>query len=522
MEIDYSLYLVTGRNLIPDGITYEDSLEQALKGGVTVVQVREKTADTGEFLEVARATKKLCEKYKVPLIINDRIDIALAVEADGVHLGQTDMPIKVARKLLPANAIIGISCNTGEEVEKAVSAGADYVGIGPVCATSTKQVTSPLLGPRNLGDILVALENTNVKSVAIGGIKSTNATRILFGSIMTSGKSLDGLAVVSDIVASPEPLIAAKRLKDAVSYFKASRTKFSSLDSYTTESLKGSVGEALRYVREVSPLVHQITNVVVTTQSANATIALGASPIMATSPEEMEDLARIPGGLLINFGTLTSLEGMIVAGQHANQNKKPVVFDPVGVGATSFRKRTAAELLNAWQATVIKGNAGEIGALSNSSEVQSKGVDSTGSGFTDPASTVRSLALRERCVVGMTGAVDWVSDGKHVVRLGNGHPLLGEITGSGCMVGTSVATFCGALSVAAGAELKEVPSNPLVDGDMFVAAIAGISAVTIASEIAALRPDVQGPGTFLPAFIDELSKLTPEVLSEKVNIEIVS
>lgn len=141
----------------------------------------------------------------------------------------------------------------------------------------------------------------------------------------------------------------------------------------------------------------------------------------------------------------------------------------------------------------------------------------------------------------MTGAVDWVSDGKHVVRLKNGHPLLGEITGSGCMVGTSVATFCGALSMATRAKSEKAPPNPLVDGDMFVATIAGcvelvfsshctnlplgatrISAVAVASEIAALRPDVQGPGTFLPAFIDELSKLTPEVLSEKVNIEIVS
>jgi len=119
----------------------------------------------------------------------------------------------------------------------------------------------------------------------------------------------------------------------------------------------------------------------------------------------------------------------------------------------------------------------------------------------------------------MTGAVDWVSDGKNVVSLKNGNPLLGEITGSGCMVGTSVATFCGALSMVANAESKK---NPLADGDMFVATVAGISAVAIASEIAALRPDVQGPGTFLPALIDELSKLTPEILSEKANIEIIS
>ena len=102
------------------------------------------------------------------MIINDRIDIALAIEAQGVHLGQTDMPIDVARRLLPPNTIIGISCNTRGEAEKAMSMGADYIGIGPVYATSTKQVTNPLLGPRNLGEVLVALENTDVKSVAIG------------------------------------------------------------------------------------------------------------------------------------------------------------------------------------------------------------------------------------------------------------------------------------------------------------------------------------------------------------------
>ena len=208
------------------------------------------------------------------MIVNDRIDVALAVGADGVHLGQTDMPIEVARKLLPGNAIIGISCNTPEEVEKAVSAGADYIGIGPVYATSTKKVTNPLLGPRILGEILAALEKTDVKSVAIGrrfrfsvvnacplrsgGIKSTNAVRTLFGSLTRSGKSLDGLAVVSDIVASREPLAAAQQLKDIITRFKSSRTRFSSLDAYTTELLKRSVGEALRRVRELSPLVHQV------------------------------------------------------------------------------------------------------------------------------------------------------------------------------------------------------------------------------------------------------------------------
>lgn len=118
----------------------------------------------------------------------------------------------------------------------------------------------------------------------------------------------------------------------------------------------------------------QITNIVVANQSANATLALGASLIMASAPEEMYDLSRVLGALLINFGTVTDKEGMLLAGQFANDAKKPVVFDPVGVGATEFRRKVAAELLNTWQASVIKGNAGELASLADSEEVGSESV----------------------------------------------------------------------------------------------------------------------------------------------------
>ena len=205
--------------------------------------------------------------------------------------------------------------------------------------------------------------------------------------------------------------------------------------------------------KEADRVSIQITNTVVTTQSANATIALGASPIMATAPEEMEDLSAVAGSLLVNFGTIQDLDGMLAAGKHLssidrgrttslawgrgdsqrtsspgfnyNLNRKPVVFDPVGVGATAYRRTSAAALLNAWQATVIKGNPGELAALANSTEVrsdpsihiavlalrltyaspslpfpsaqvQAKGVDSVGSGFADPVTFVRNLARKER------------------------------------------------------------------------------------------------------------------------------
>ncbi|EGO25805.1 hypothetical protein SERLADRAFT_348122 [Serpula lacrymans var. lacrymans S7.9] len=530
--VDYSLYLVTGRELLPQGKDYLVSLEESLQGGVTIVQVREKHIDTLEFLEIAQKTKLLCNKYNVPLIINDRIDIALAVQADGVHLGQTDMPIHIARSLLPPGTILGVSCNTKEHVQKAISDGADYVGIGAVWGTSTKQLTSPVIGVRGVGQILKTLDGTNVKGSFIGGIKSANALRTLHGSVSTTGHVLDGIAVVSDIVASTTPFHAAQNLSSILGAFNRNITlrvdqRYDATSSHIIDKIKNGVCNLMQTIKKTSPLIHQITNVVVTNQSANATLALGASPIMATAPEEMYDLSLAIGALLINFGTVKDKEGMILAGQFANASQKPVVFDPVGVGATQFRKRTAAELLNTWQASVIKGNAAELGALADSKEVQAKGVDSVGGGFLDPAGFVKELAKKERCVIVLTGKTDWISDGTTVVKLDNGHEILGDITGSGCLVGTCVAVFCGgawaeAVSHEGNGALNQDPSGQLVKGDMLLGAISGVLALTIAAELAVERSDVHGSGTFLPALIDELYHLTPQEIIEKAKIEVVS
>ena len=123
---------------------------------------------TSQFVEIARKSLEICNKYNVPLLINDRLDIALAVGAHGVHLGQTDMPVHIARRLLPPNAIIGKTCNNVEHVTQAVEEGVDYVGLGPVWGTKTKDVTAPLTGPRGIGVMLDALEGSEVKAVAIG------------------------------------------------------------------------------------------------------------------------------------------------------------------------------------------------------------------------------------------------------------------------------------------------------------------------------------------------------------------
>ncbi|KAK0213080.1 thiamine biosynthetic bifunctional enzyme Thi4 [Desarmillaria ectypa] len=512
-DIDYSLYLVTGRDLLPHGMDYLRSLEESLIGGVTVVQIREKIADTAEFLSVATASKVLCDKYNVPLFINDRIDIALAVGARGVHLGQTDMPIDIARKLLPPETIIGVSCNTLEHVKQAVRSGADYVGIGAVYGTQTKKLTSPEVGVRGVGPLLEALDGTEIKAVAIGGIKQSNLMRILHGSVSSTGHSLDGVAVVSEIVASRDPKTVSEELRGILNTFKDNTNSFKCKSILKADFIVEEVIRLMSSVKASNPLIHQITNTVVSTQSANITLALGASPIMAFDAQEMEDIAKVCGACLINIGTLTNAtrDGMVKAGYYTNRNHKPVILDPVGVGASGFRKDSVQELLNAWQPSVIKGNAGELATIAGSTEVLSKGVDSVGPGFRDPISFVRNLALKERCVVVLTGTIDYISDGFYVIALSNGDEMLGKITGSGCIVGSCVATYCSATSSS---------SKSLVRPETLLGAVGGVLVLTIAAEVAAKRKDVQGRGSFLPALIDELGALTPDKIREMVKIQV--
>ncbi|KAF8971165.1 thiamine biosynthetic bifunctional enzyme Thi4 [Flammula alnicola] len=529
--IDYSLYLVTGRNLLPPNKEYLASLEESIQGGVTLVQIREKELDTQEFIHLAKLSKAICDKYNIPLLINDRIDVALAINADGVHLGQTDMSVEQARKLLPPGSIIGLSCNTAAHVKEAVRLGVDYVGIGAVWGTQTKKLTNPIIGIRGVGPMLEELVGTDIKAVAIGGIKSTNLLRTLHGTTSTSNRVLDGIAVVSDIVASPEPRIAAEKLQTILSQFRQNYSVHPlGLDVHlghstpaplTSDSIMDGVIQLMKEIRNRNPLVHQITNTVVATQSANVTLAVGASPIMATELVEMEDMTRIAGALLVNIGTMRAenFEAMVTAGAFANKFRKPVVFDPVGIGASTFRKESVRTLLDTWQASVIKGNAGELATLAGTTEVESKGVDSVGSGFKDPESFVRNLARRERCVIVLTGPTDYISDGVCVVALQNGDEVLGHITGSGCMLGSIIASFCATASqVAQAGQTKD--NGSLFRGDMFTAAIAGVLVLTVGAELAVKRDDVRGPGTFMPGLIDVLWELAPEQVQQLSRITV--
>lgn len=201
-NIDYSVYLVTDHRGKTDAEIL-NIIEQAIKGGTSVVQIREKTASTKEFYNLALKAKEITEKYNVPLIVNDRIDIALAVKSDGVHIGQDDMPAKVAREIIGEEMILGVSASTVEEAIKAESDGADYIGSGAVFPTATKD-DADSVSKEELKEIV---NSTSIPVVAIGGITIENAE-----SLKDTG--IDGFSVVSAIMNADDPKKASERLKE--------------------------------------------------------------------------------------------------------------------------------------------------------------------------------------------------------------------------------------------------------------------------------------------------------------------
>ena len=204
---DYSLYLVTDRRLSLGRSTVE-VVAAAVSGGVTCVQLREKHCSTREFLEEARRVRELLVGTGVPLIINDRLDVALAVAADGVHLGQNDLPVADARRLVGERLVIGVSAESVADAIRAEAEGADYIGVSPVFTTPTKMDTAPPLGLEGLREIRRAVR---LPLVAIGSIRHDNAAEVLRAGA-------DGLAVVSAIVSAPCPRTAAAALRQQIAF----------------------------------------------------------------------------------------------------------------------------------------------------------------------------------------------------------------------------------------------------------------------------------------------------------------
>lgn len=253
----------------------------------------------------------------------------------------------------------------------------------------------------------------------------------------------------------------------------------------------------LETVREKSPLIHNITNYVVMNNTANGLLAVGASPVMAHSIEEVAEMASIASALVINIGTLEPMwvEAMLIAGKTALAKGTPVVFDPVGAGATSYRTKVCKQIIEECKPSVIRGNASEIMALCNAS-AQTKGVDSTDS--SDAAlDSAKALAKQTGAVVVISGQTDYIANGMEVRTVQNGNPMMARVTGMGCTATAIVATFAA------------------VNGDMMTAAVHGMAVMGISGEIAARRSS--GNGSLQVNFLDELYNLNGDTI--KANIK---
>jgi len=252
-------------------------------------------------------------------------------------------------------------------------------------------------------------------------------------------------------------------------------------------------------IRKEAPLVHNITNYVVMNTTANALLAIGASPVMAHAAEEVEDMVRLAKALVINIGTLSApwIAAMLKAASAARQRGLPIVLDPVGAGATRYRTETACQILKETPPAIVRGNASEIRALFYT-ESETKGVDSRHAA--DAAvEAAHGLSKKYACVVSVSGAVDLIFSGDRLVRVANGHPMMPRVTGLGCTASALTGAFAA------------------VNPSLYEAAAHAMAVMGIAGEMAAEQSP--GPASFQMHFLDALYRLSEEDIRSRLRIE---
>lgn len=266
-----------------------------------------------------------------------------------------------------------------------------------------------------------------------------------------------------------------------------------------------NISGLLSKIQNTKPLVHHLTNYVTVNDCANITLAIGASPIMADEIEEVAEITSISSALVLNIGTLNkrTIESMLVAGERANEMSIPIVFDPVGAGASKLRNQTVRLLFEKLKFSVIRGNMSEIRFIAGLNAT-TKGVDASEEDLENSIQSgidiARNLARTYNCTVAITGATDIISDGKSVFCIKNGHKILSSITGTGCMSTSLIGSFCGATS------------------NYHMAAVVGLMCMGIAGEIAFENVGQKGNGSYHIAIIDEVSKMNPETIYRRAKV----
>jgi hydroxyethylthiazole kinase len=257
--------------------------------------------------------------------------------------------------------------------------------------------------------------------------------------------------------------------------------------------------KSIELIRSQAPVVHNITNYVVMNNTANALLAIGASPVMAHAQEEVEEMVNIASALVINIGTLSEnwIKAMFKAAHQAKKNGIPVILDPVGAGATTYRTKTARDLIAGEPPAIIRGNASEIMALGDNKS-KTKGVDSAASSDT-AIDIAQKLSETHKCVICVSGAVDYIVDKEKITKIRNGHPLMSKVTGLGC----TASALCGAFAA--------------VEKDYFASSACAMAVMGIAGEMAAETS--VGPGSLQMSFLDNLYRLSKDDISRRLKIE---
>lgn len=265
---------------------------------------------------------------------------------------------------------------------------------------------------------------------------------------------------------------------------------------------KSLIGSLLKKVRQENPLIHNITNVVVTNFTANGLLALGASPVMAYAREEAAEMAGLAGSLVINIGTLKAqeVESMLIAGKAANEQGVPVILDPVGAGATAYRTETARKLIQEIKISVIRGNAAEIANVAGE-KWEIRGVDA-GKAEGNVLELAISASEKLGTIVAITGKDDIITDGKLTYIVHNGHPILTKVTGTGCLLTSVIGAFAA------------------VEKDLLKATAAAITTYGVAAEIAAGKCANEGPGSFQVEFLNQLYQVGGEDVLKYGSFEI--
>jgi hydroxyethylthiazole kinase len=267
------------------------------------------------------------------------------------------------------------------------------------------------------------------------------------------------------------------------------------------KTLAQKAADNLRNVRQKKPLIHNITNYVVMNYTANALLACGASPVMAHAAEEVEEMVSIAGALVLNIGTLTPrwVEAMLRAGKRANAVNVPIILDPVGSGATRLRTESAKRLTRELSTAVVRGNASEVLSLAKK-EARTKGVDSVHS-VDEAEGAAFALATDLKTTLAITGKVDLITDGKRLLRVHNGHEMMGMVTGTGCTATVIIGAFLA------------------VDPDAVRAAATALAYFGLTGEKAAAH--AKAPGSYQIALLDALFSIGEEELREGARIEVI-